>query len=351
MQHLFPEGFVFVNALYGLSWCELVLSDPKHDPALKCRALQEALYAFNEIDSEKARWTFDSALDPEYGIFYNGWRNYLLSKILSIDTTFQGSRTYIQKFKTQCALINKALNNKSGTPYLESYELQSWPADMFVAMASLSNHDRIFKSQYATVANCWLTKVKARLDTITGLIPHKVKPVSGQPTEDARGSSMVLTLRMLAEINNDFAKEQFATFRSNFVTTTFGLPSVREYPEGKYGIGDIDSGPVILGVGFSGTIASIGMFSLLDARDLAERQYNTINAFGFERINKNEKRYLFGKLPMADAFISWGRSTGWAYDSEKPVSGNWLMKFHGISVLTLLLFWILFFRKKILRSK
>ena len=27
MQAIFPEGFVFTNALYGLSWCEVGLND------------------------------------------------------------------------------------------------------------------------------------------------------------------------------------------------------------------------------------------------------------------------------------------------------------------------------------
>lgn len=350
MQQLFPEGFVFVNALYGLSWCELILSDPKQDPALKIRAFQEALYAFNEVDSEKARRTFDPTLDPEYGIFYNGWRNYLLSKILSIDTSFQGSRFYIHKFKTQCDLINQALNNKSCSPYPESYESQAWPADMFVAVASLSNHDRIFKSEYVTAVNSWLTKVKSRLDSATLLIPHKVEHVTGKILEGPRGCSMVLILRLLAEIDHNFAKEQFKIFKSNFVTTTLGLPSVREYPEGKFGLGDVDSGPVIFGVGFSGTIVSIGTFSVLGEQNLANRQYNTIHAFGFGCTNKNEKRYLFGKLPMADAFIAWGRASGLTYDYEKSDSGTWRLKFHGISILMILLLWIIFFRKIILRK-
>jgi len=42
MQKFFPEGFVFINALYGLSWCEIAKDfDPKTD------LYQEAL---NEID-------------------------------------------------------------------------------------------------------------------------------------------------------------------------------------------------------------------------------------------------------------------------------------------------------------
>jgi hypothetical protein len=82
MQELFPEGFVFINALYGLAWCELAISDSSKNDKLKSKALNEALFAYNEINSEKAKIIFDSNLTPENGIFYVGWRNYLLSKII-----------------------------------------------------------------------------------------------------------------------------------------------------------------------------------------------------------------------------------------------------------------------------
>ena len=120
MQQLFPEGYVFIHALYGLSWCELALADSLQDEALKVKALQEALYAFDQINSDKARSTFQIELIPEYGIFYCGWKNYLLSKILQVDRTFKGHESYETLFKQQSKEIEEALNlNKS--PYLESY--------------------------------------------------------------------------------------------------------------------------------------------------------------------------------------------------------------------------------------
>src|SRR5689334_4246927 len=51
MQQIFPEGFVFVNALYGLSWCELSLASPE-DSSLRSKALAESLFAYNQINSE-----------------------------------------------------------------------------------------------------------------------------------------------------------------------------------------------------------------------------------------------------------------------------------------------------------
>jgi hypothetical protein len=347
MQGIFPEGSVFINALYGLSWCELALSDSQTDPELREKVVHEALYAYNEISSNKVNRTFDHDLIPEYGIFYCGWKNYLLSKILSVDTTFQGHELYINEFKSQCDNIVQALTI-SKSPFLQSYNSQSWPADMFVAMASLSNHDKIFKSKYKAEIDTWIHNITDRIDPVTHLMPHKVDSKTGKAIQGARGSSMSLILRMLIEIKPELAKEQFKLFKTNFVSNTFGLPSIREYPKGHHGYGDIDSGPVILGVGFSGTIVMIGTFSMLNSGYLAEKQYKTINAFGFGRTTRNQKKYLFGKLPMADAFIAWGRATGLKYKNPSKNIDNWRTKFQVISLLIILLFWIIYFQKKIM---
>lgn len=349
MQRIFPEGYVFVNALYGLAWCELYLSDVE-DSVLKSKALNEALYAYNNLDSEQAKWSFQTNLNPENGIFYDGWKNYLLSRILTIDTTFKGSEQYTNKFQNKSNIISEALQN-ADCPYLESYTKQSWPADMFVAMASLSNHDKIFEKKYQSQINDWLHKIKERLDEKTNMIPHKVDSENGKAVEGARGCSIGLCLRMLAEINPDFAYQQYHLFDSLFVDKTFGLPSIREYPKGTHGLGDIDSGPVIFGVGFSATIVMIGTFATYKNHELAEQQYKTINAFGFSKKTKNQKKYLFGKLPMADAFIAWGRATDLNYskDVEQDSNNFWRIQFHIISLLVLLILWMFYFRKRIIR--
>jgi hypothetical protein len=351
MQEIYPEGNVFINAIYGLAWCELANADNSHDKNIKEKAISEALYAYHEINSEKAKSPFDYFLIPEYGIFYFGWRNYLLSKILSIDTTFMGHESYIDTFFVQCETLNNIIKD-SERPYLESYYHQSWPGDMSVAMASLSNYNKIFGSRYNTSISIWLKKVKERLDPETKMIPHKVDYNTMRSIQGSRGCSMSLILRMLSEIDTDFADKQYKLFEEKFVTTTFGLPSVREYPNGKFGMGDVDSGPVIFGVGFVATIVMIGTFSTCKRDDLVENQYKTINAFGFERKNKNQKSYLFGMFPMADAFIAWGRATALNNFREAHVveSYNWRLRFHIISLLVVFTFWFIYFRKSIIKN-
>lgn len=353
MQEIFPEGFVFTNVLYGLSWCELGISDSTK--TIKAQALNEALYAYNQINTIHAKSIFSSSLIPENGIFYTGWNNYLLSKILLLDSNFNNSREFKIIYVKQCEAISNALVN-SNSPFLQSYENQSWPADMCVAMASLSNHDKIFNPKYQTILSDWIINVKAKLDPKTKLVPHKVNSDNGKTVEGARGCSISLILRLMSEIDSNFAMEQYKLYKENFVSTTFGLPSINEYPKGQSGFGDIDSGPVIFGVGFAGTIVSLGTFSVLGDKDLSENEFKTINSFGLGTKNKETKKYILGLLPIADAFIAWGRSSGLSSTKStiKP-SKYWRLRYHMISITIITFTWSLLYfkkiRKKIFRKK
>lgn len=344
MQGIFPEGFVFTNALYGLSWCEYGMSDSA--TSIKARALKEALFAYGQINSEKARSIFDPGLQPEHGIYYTGWNNYLLSKILLLDSNVVNKEAYKQLFSKQCELIAGALRN-SGSPFLQSYENNSWPADMCVAMASLGNYDRLFTPKYGGLIAEWISNVKLKLDPNTQLVPHKVNAATGATIIGARGSSISLIIRLLAEIDSNFASEQYKAYRENFVATVLGLPSIQEYPKGQTGSGDIDSGPVIGGVGFAGTIVSIGTFSVAGDSVLADQQYKTIHAFGMSYKTADTKAYLFGQLPVADAFIAWGRSSGLNHENINPPSPFWRFKFHIISVVAITMVWLLYFSRTI----
>ena len=81
MQFIYPEGYVFTNVLYGLSWAELA-AKPDIDAQLFFHAQKEAAYALARLQSDSAKVIFDKQQQPEYGIFYRGWENYLLGKMI-----------------------------------------------------------------------------------------------------------------------------------------------------------------------------------------------------------------------------------------------------------------------------
>lgn len=346
MQQLFPEGFVFVNALYGLSCCEVAKGE--RDTAIYNHALEEARFAYRAICSEEAKRNFDADLHPAYGIFYNGWKNYLLAKILSVQKIKDTSG--IIEFEHSCNVIAEAISCCK-SPYPESYANSSWPADAFVAAASLKQHDKIFDVKYDTILQGWLQKVRLDLDPGSGLIPHSVNASSGKMSEGTRGSSISLILIFLAELDPDLAKQQFELFREQFAISHFGLPAIREYPKGKEGDGDVDSGPVIWDMGFSGTIVAAGTFKKFGEYEAANDISSCIEGFGFPFSSGTKKRYLSGKLPVADAFIAWS-------EMQEPVvtvKGNydpgatWI--FHVLSVAIIFLLVLLIRRKAIKKNK
>lgn len=346
MQSIFPEGYVFINALYGLTWAEL--AQQTDDSELKLNGILETKFAYKAIDSDFGKAPFQKSMSLAYGVYYQGWRNYLLAKMLSISENFNERSIYATTFQKQCEEIAKAFRN-SETPYLSSYSDMSWPADSFLALASLAIHDKLFKPAYQQDIQTWLAKVKYHRDPQTSMLAHKTDADSGNLTESPRGGSMALMLRLLAEIDQPFAKEQYALFKENFVSNALGLPKVREYPKGTFGIGDVDSGPVILGTSFAGTIVSIGTFQTFGETSLADRQYKTVSAFGLQRSDGVEKSYLFGILPMADAFIAWSRTAPELITNTKEgASGYWRLKFQVISFLIPLVLIALYYRKPLI---
>lgn len=344
MQKQYPEGFVFINVLYGLTWCEIARCENTGSEGY-ARAIAEARYAFRQIRSEEAKKDYDAGLLPAYGIFYMGWQNYLLGKLLSAQTAKDSLEADI--FKANCNEIADAIS-AGVNPFPESYRQASWPADAFVAVASLKLHDRLFDKKYDSSIQNWILKVKAHLDPYTQLVPHAFDYTSGKISEGARGSSVSLILLFLSEIDTAFAKQQFENYKKCFLINHLGLLSIREYPVGKEGSGDVDSGPVILDMSFPGTIVSVGTFQKFGEIVRAARISSNIESFGLGHTFGNEKKFLLGKFPIADAFIAWSRMQFPDKAIEQNKNSNEYTAaicFHLLSALFILL--VLFVCKKV----
>ena len=331
MQNTYPEGFVFMHSLYGLSWAELAGRLHKED-TLRKTAIEEINYSILEISSPKGTAVFPNELPLPYGAFYNGWLNYLRGKYLALQNDDERDGGIAADFKAGCKRIAAALDS-SDTPYLESYYGMAWPADNMLCIASLALHDKIFKREYKERIDAWIEKAEKRTDAL-GLIPHSCFALTGKVREPARGSSQSLMLNFLIEIDPAYAQKKFAIYKEHFIDHRFGLPGIREYPEGQGGNGDIDSGPVIFDIGGAASIVGQRTMQRYDEAITYIALRNSIEAFGMGDDEDEGKQYLFGALPVADAFIAWSNSV----EASKEIveATSWLGKFHLYSALVLL---------------
>ncbi len=341
MQKMYPEGHLFINALYGLAWCNF-LQNAKSEPNIYTNeGHAEIQNAWNKINSDTGRSPFSKELPLEYGAFYTGWSTYLLGKKLSIELASDRDEKEVVLFKQQCERIDSSIHERI---YPVSYYGAAWPGDVLVCIASLSLHDKLFQVKYAPSIKQWLENVKTKLDP-HGLMPHAIDPLNDEPTENARGSSQSLMLIFLKDIDREFAHEQFKIYKVNFLDSKLGITGIREYPKDDYGIGDIDSGPVIFQLGTAATIVGMHTLDLYEEQKAASEIRSMIEAFGFPFQNDERKTYLFGLLPIADAFITWGHSNMSMKQDEVDFTVFHIYSLILIIILAVLL-WFLFKSKK-----
>jgi hypothetical protein len=330
MQSYFPEGYLFTNCLYAISVCEV--AKKCNNQLEKDSILLVMDTCLFQIGNHNAKKIFNDNLTPQYGMFYAGWSNYVLQKRLEL-TPNDDSSILFKEYIGNCENIINAFD-REGNVYLESYQNQIWPADNIVALASLHFYQKINLKKYKDFMKIWLNKAKVIVDPTLKCIPHKVSINKNTIIESCRGSSLALINYFLPEVDSIWAEENYSKFKSNFFEKRFGLLGCLEYPKGIIGKGDIDSGPIFLGIGASASITATK--AALVSHDTTNylKLRNNIESFGFAWHNKNEKFYLGGNLLVADAFIAWVNCTASSQHSFKQSSA---FQFHFYSIIILLL--------------
>jgi len=343
MQGMFPEGYFFAHVLYGLAWVDVGLRVLPETP-LYAQALEESGWALARLDSPLGRAPFSFSLTPPYGVFYVGWGSWLRGGRLMLYAPDARPPDEVARFQSDCAALAQAFDH-STTPFLMAYRGQAWPVDSVVAVAALRLHDKLFPAQHTAVIERWLVATQERLDPATGLLPHRVDPLNGEPLEGARGSSQSVIARFLLEIDPAWGHSQYNLFRQHFIRPFLGAPGVLEYPAGVTGRGDVDSGPLVYGFSASATVVGLGAAQVHGDREVADALIRAAEAVGLPFRWGGAKRYAFGLLPVGDAFLVWAKNARpWVASSQATefpavIHPWWRLPIHATALLLILGLW------------
>lgn len=347
MQSFYPEGYYFSNVLYGITWCEFLQNIDKSD-SLFIHGLQQINKSQYKLESNLCKYNFHKDITPERGVFYLGWKNYLLAKklILLNSKKITPKEDDVNTYLFQTKQLVDAYTKKQ-IPFLESYTALSWPADNTVAVASIGLFEKIIDDRYHSFIKDWVKKAKVSTDSL-GLLPHKVDYQTNQTLSNGRGCSMSLMLTFLPDIDKEFAKQQFNLYYKYFLDKRLFLPGIREYPLGINGKGDVDSGPVILQIGGSASIVGIKSLVINGKTEDALKIRNCVEGFGAALTIHDKKRYLFGTWIMADIFIAWANAS---FNAPASLSSGWALPFHILSCCLLFAYITPFIFKKWIAKK
>ncbi|GAB5536229.1 MAG: hypothetical protein Rubg2KO_24780 [Rubricoccaceae bacterium] len=296
MQRLFPEGRAFTLALTGLGWTNLGIQDA----APRDLALANARHALELAENSVSRQPFPRAGSLPNGIFYEAWTTRLrlgIAQLAGSNTTQAESDT----LASSCLRLDLAYIR---TPaFVDSYPGAAWPADNVVGAAALAGCGALLDSAYTQTAQEWLIRAQAHEDPETGLLPHAAH------SPQARGSSAALMIPFLAEIDSAYAQTQYERFLAAFETQMLGvLPAIREYPRSFEGTGDIDSGPIVLGAGAPASVVGIAAARSVGDLETAQALRASAERLGLAFTWNDQRRYLFGEMPVGDAFLAWASS-------------------------------------------
>lgn len=329
MQLYFPEGRVFTLALYGLTWVDVGLG--ASHAATRARALAEARHALALAQAPRSLEPFEPAGGLPYGMFYEGWVAHLRAGTLHLG----GGAAADTAFRASCARLDAAF--RALGPFADSYVGMAWPADNAVGAAALASCGTLLDARYTESARAWLRAALRRVDPATGLIPHE----AGPPLP--RGESAALMIRFVHEIDPRVAAAQYDAMLRTFATRFAGLlPAVREYPHGVHGRGDVDSGPVVLGVSAPASVVGVAAARITGHARAAADLRATPEVLGLPLQWGGRRAYAFGRLPVGDAFLAWASVVRpWNTPAAAPVAstpyGGWRVTWYVLwgGVLTL----------------
>jgi hypothetical protein len=321
MQQLFPEGEFFLTSLTAAAAARSDLAG--------ARLLR------NRLNRPELVANFGSGMTPEHGIFHAGW-TLSVAVDLAEASGDAADRTAVER----AALPVDAAYRASRTGFLEGYPGQYWPCDSVVGAAALARAAVLLdRADWLATVRAWRDTVNQHLDPTTGLLPHRVDG-AGQAQVGPRGSSQAIIQAfwpaIAVALDGAGDEETWTRFTAAFVTRQAGLVGVREFPAGQAGVGDVDSGPLVLGVSTSASVVTLAAARTVGDQDLAAALTREAELLGLPLQWAGQRRYALGLLPVGDAFLAWARSrtplaSAASVESESP--GPWWPLLIGLALV------------------
>lgn len=133
-----------------------------------------------------------------------------------------------------------------------TYPGEVYPVDNAAVVGALALHQRVTGIDHGEVLDGWAARLPGLRDAETGLLVQAVA-LDGRVVDGPRGSGSALAAWFLSFADAEQSRSLYEAVRGHLRRDQLGFGAVREYPPGVDGHGDIDSGPVVLGVSISAT--------------------------------------------------------------------------------------------------
>ena len=190
----------------------------------------------------------------------------------------------------------------SPTGLIETYPGEAYPTDVAAVAAAIAVHGRATGIDHRAVLAHWAERVVAvQIDHASGLVIQRLGAGDGAPHDAPRGSGTGLAAYFAGFADRAIAA-RLTTALLRHERTLLGFGAIGEYAAGHDGGGDVDSGPVVLGVSVAATGFALGPARAFGHRAAFTRLYRTTALFGLAHERGGRLRFTTGG-PIGNALL------------------------------------------------
>ncbi len=248
----FPEGRIYPFALPALGYANLALSDEneRNHCAAQMQKLLDLLISAVIEDIKPLGGDLKRLADYQK----EGTRLSTLNLCLACYALIADDGRYRSLHDHISQLLWRALTVRAGKP-IASYPAYTWYFDTIMALVSLELYDRAQglarTGPLAAQHFAWLRS-------------HATDPGTGLPVAYQgglpRGCDLSMQICLLQQLDSSAAQRLYVDYVQHHWVNLWLIAGFREWPrsKGESSLGDIDSGPLVLGIGPTATGVGIG---------------------------------------------------------------------------------------------
>lgn len=237
-----------------------------------------------------------STLRDGHGHAYLGYANLALSMLRLLEP------------ETPHAALSDELTNALATrlataPHglFETYPGESYPPDIAMVAGSIALADCATGTAPRAFFPAFRRQFERYIEPASGLLYQAADAHSGRPLDAARGSGAAIAAYALSFADRQLSQRLHLGVRRHALSP-LGFGMRREYAPGQAGHGDIDSGPVLWGVGVSATGFALAGERLYGDRAAFTALYRTVDFMGVPLTSGSGRRFMSGG-PLGNAIL------------------------------------------------
>jgi hypothetical protein len=298
------EWALVTHQMTALGLAQLCLAHPEWKTRYAAVVTRAALKAFlpEMRDFGTRAWEGEDvlrSLDGAHGHAYMAYPALAVGVARIIDPAFPAE--VARRHDALIAAYERRLR-ASPTGLIETFPGEAYPTDVAAVAAAIAVHGRVTGKDHGAVLAHWARNVRrVQIDPVSRLVHQRMRARTGEPVDAPRGSGTGLAAYFAGFVDRSLAEELTRALLTQEATFA-GFGAIREYAPGHHGRGDIDSGPVVLGVSASATGFALAATRAHGYRHAYTRIYRTAALFGMPFADGDRMRFATGG-PIGNALL------------------------------------------------